>query len=195
MFAISLKMHYVRFLKQPILRQVAPGTSKKRDNNGTQKASPAVQALITLETDLGDSIFYDDIGLSCIVIDESTKGKTGATSKIARMEVQWPSGARSLNVEVSMKGITAKELASKALRLRIGSSPKTQGVAKDTTLLPEHDRKMSMPILIAQTSGVINSDGTAPSGRVQVERPLSLGNGKELSIWEDAGVSMARHVW
>lgn len=189
-----LKMHYVRFLKQPTLRQTPNPGSKKRGSNGVQKPRLSIHALITLETDLGDSIFYGDVGVTCTVFN-GAKGRDKApqSQQVSSIEVSWSGGMRSLAVEVPLSGLTAKELAAASLRLRVG--PSRVKSEDDEVKSRLQDDQLVMPIVIPQISALINVDGSAASGRVQVARPLAMGTDLELVIEEDAGVSMARHVW
>lgn len=201
-------MHYIRFLKQPSIR--IPQPSKKRGSDGTAKATASVHALVTIETDLGDSIFFGDADLTCAVLSVTAKdsvvSSTGAKSNgrqphphfiLGTINVAWTGGLRSLAVEVPLTGVDVKALTALKLRLCVTANGSTgHAVAgKGLEWVDTNSDYLVMPVVIAQTSGTITMKDAAAAGRVQVERPLSLGRGRELVIWEDAGISMARHVW
>lgn len=202
-------MHYVRFLKGPSLRTASlPSSKSKAESKPKQRASvntatSSVYALVTLETDLGDNIYYGDVELTCTVLVATPDINTNLSTSLSRgkaqsivspsshiiasLNITWSSGARTLAVEVPLPSGAVKGKAP-ALRLRV--------VAKNADGARIRDGVLVMPVVIPQTAAVIVQDAASVDGKRQVERPLALGtSGSELVIWEDAGVSMARHVW
>ncbi|KAL2062864.1 hypothetical protein VTL71DRAFT_5936 [Oculimacula yallundae] len=160
-------MHYIRFLKAP---------QRTRDSRGIYHLS----AVITITTDLGDSFLYSDLPL--VVGLENAEGKPLLGN--IRKEYLWTGshGFRGLPVEIET--------------IRVGPAPNMMIKAKE-----EHHMVDNFEEVLLQgrkgtedEGGVVSLRGNA-LGYGIVERSFNYGDGKSVHIWEEAGESIARHIW
>lgn len=159
-------MHYIRFLKSPKLRQ--EGTTRYID------------ATLTLTTDLGDNFYSQDVGLDIVC---SINGDT-STDQLAQCSVQWRAGMRLLPIELKIKPL------SKVMPCFV------EVKAKDLLLDQVHfvENTMHTPVIIsARTEVIVGPRG--PEGGNMLLRTVDLRSCGKLLIWEEAGDSIARHVW
>lgn len=161
-------MHYVRFLKMPRL---------VIENKRTQ----ILKSVITVDTDLGDDFYFFDAALDFSVLMSSS----AKPSVMLTETLHWNSGMRSLAVELTMP----PSYSSQPVRLQVAASVDPRHV------LQAHGGHLVMPLIIPATSAFIDPSKGSMVAEDQVERPLALFSGGYISIWEDAGISMARHVW
>jgi hypothetical protein len=161
-------MRYIRFLKTPRV-VTEKGTSKKQ-----------ISCLITITSDLGDSFLPYDLELSAELLSSQPSEET----KVWRT-VQWTAGMRSLPITFPL----AKHCVTSKLRVRVGVEPKSTYDAFDK--LSEEG-----------TCGVVSAwsprfDPFASAGATEklVERRFDLSGGHIVSICEETGESIARHLW
>ncbi|XPS79119.1 hypothetical protein M3J09_011106 [Ascochyta lentis] len=158
-------MRYLRFLKSPRI------TTDK----GTNRTH--VSCLITITSDLGDSFFPYHVELAAELIspagDEICVWRT----------VQWTAGMRSLAITLPLK----KSYASSPLRVRVGVEPKAQ--SDDFNELSHADAHG----IVSAWSADFNSPAN-PAGAKLVQRRFKMGE-KVISVWEETGESIARHLW
>ncbi|KAK5112894.1 hypothetical protein LTR62_003716 [Meristemomyces frigidus] len=159
-------MHYIRYLKPPIVL-VRPG-------------SVLLKSIVTITTDLGETFYPDDLDLVATL-----RGPDDDGDIYLRRRVKWPANARSLpiNFDLSRQEIdwpACVHIAAKAPNGGRGGCAKTLG------FLPE---------VVDIWSGVLNpTSGQFDSGR-RVERRFTSLAERTLSVLEDAGDSIARHLW
>lgn len=158
-------MRYIRFLKTP--RVVADRKTGKSD----------VYCLITITSDLGDSFLPYHVELSA----ELLSAKAPEQPLIWRT-VHWTSGTRSLPVTFPLP----KALASSSLRLRVGVEPKARHDGYEQLSDDGH-------------RGIVSAWSAEFSVSVEavrlVERRFTVARDQQLSIWEETGESIARHLW
>jgi hypothetical protein len=161
-------MRYIRFLKSPRVVTVK-GSSKQE-----------ISCLITITSDLGDSFLPYDIQLSAELLSSNPTDKV-----LVWRTMQWSAGMRTLPVTFPL----VKNRTSSKFRVRIGAEPKST-----------HDeyRKLSED----GTCGIVSAwssqfDGfmTASEAEKLVERRFELAHGVFVSIYEETGESIARHLW
>ena len=142
----------------------------------TNTRSGAIKSLITITNDLGDDLYQGDLKL------EAELFPSGAEKGAPSMQKQfmWTSGMRTLWIE--MERIPIDVCCS--IRLHIfGSNPLV-----GTSLL------MNFPDILSAWSQSFGIMANIEAGK-RVERRLELSSGTSLSIFEDLGESIARHIW
>lgn len=141
-----------------------------------RKRKASVKVVITITTDLGDSFFPEDIELVSSLVDSHYKVEgLGSTNS------QWRNGMRSVDAAIEI--VNHPEI-NWPIRLYIHA-----GGVKQIVLLSQDD----IPAIVPVSSDDINL-GIDREVRRRVERLFNT-NGPNLSIWEDTGESIARHVW
>lgn len=160
-------MRYIRFLKTPRIEN-EKGTSRRH-----------LYCLITITSDLGDSFLPHDIQLAAELLAGVDSGEHVAVWRT----VQWTGGMRSLPITLPLP---KSQVPSSLLRLRVGAEPKRT-----------HDEYAAL--LEQDARGVVSAWSppfTADTVAVKlVERRFKLPNGPVISIWEETGESIARHLW
>ena len=134
-----------------------------------------VKFVITVATDLGDAFFPGDIELVSCLIDSQSQ-ITGLDSANS----QWRNGMRSVDVEIDI-------VNHPDINWPIRLYTHAQGV-KSLRLGPDE-----IPIIVRVNSDDIDLDNNREARR-RVERPFFT-DGSSLSIWEETGESIARHIW
>ncbi|KAF2456645.1 putative methyltransferase-domain-containing protein [Lineolata rhizophorae] len=158
-------MHYIRFLKPP-------------KTNGTK-----ISALITIVTDLGESFLLDNVKLVAAI---RSADPGGALQE--KKEISWTGGSRSLAISINVKKNAALSLA---VRLRVG----VDGTNKTDSLGSlRRDKRNGLQIVSAWSDEFCIANGTSEAAKLVERRFLSSGN-RILSIWEETGESIARHIW
>ena len=142
------------------------------------KASPRrhVVALVTISSDLGDSFLPHSVQLSAELWTCEPSAEVVVWST-----VQWTAGLRSLLITLPLP--TSR--AAAPLRLRVGVVPKA--TCDDFGCLSDPGVR---GVVSAWSSPFTPSVGAAKL----VERRFRLLSG-EVSIWEETGESIARHLW
>jgi hypothetical protein len=161
-------MRYVRFLKSP--RVVTDkGTSRRH-----------VHCLITITSDLGDSFLPYDIQLAA-----ELSATTDVTQEILLVwsTVQWTAGMRSLPITFPLP---KSQSSLPKLRVRVGGEPKR--THDDFAAISEQDARG----VVSAWSPPFTSNENAVK---LVERRFKLPDGPIVSIWEETGESIARHLW
>ena len=142
-----------------------------------KRRKATVKFVITVTTDLGDNFFPDDIELSSCLIDSQYRIKgLGESTKS-----QWRNGMRSVDVQID---IVNHPDIKWPIRLYILA----KGVKESLGLSPD-----DIPTIIGATSDDIDL-GDNREARRRVARIFPT-DGPILSIWEETGESIARHIW
>lgn len=190
-------MHYIRFLKTPSLSRGSIGVH--------------LNAKITITTDLGESFLYFDLPILVILLDHA-----GNHSQVH--PCQWKAGKRELEISFSLPSavvlsgqrprwpckllvqpryanyrlrVLADVLAQSGQGDRVGLVlPVLSEQLTGGAVVPRGHDQRTRPEPDDQSSGL--SPGVTPK---RVARHLHMADGDEFYIWEEAGESIARHIW
>jgi hypothetical protein len=161
-------MRYIRFLKTPRV-VVEKGTQRKQ-----------ILCLITVTSDLGDSFLPYDVQLSAELLSSRPTEKV-----IAWKNIQWSAGMRSLPVTFPL--ITS--LGSSGFRVKVGVEPKST-----------HDEYSKLSdegtcSVVSAWTSEFDPFAAHDNAEKLVERRFKLSNGLDITICEETGESIARHLW
>ncbi|KAK4561101.1 hypothetical protein LTR86_005056 [Recurvomyces mirabilis] len=159
-------MHYIRFLKPP-KAEVKPGTI-------------LLKSIITITTDLGETFYPTDLDLIATLRSIQDEGEI-----YLYRTIPWPAHARSLPITFDLS------------RQQVVTWPACVHVAvqNPTNTGTTHPPSGFLPEIVDIWSGVLNPpQGLLDSGRRVERRFLSLA-ARRVSLLEDAGDSIARHLW
>jgi hypothetical protein len=164
----STLMRYTRFLKTPRV-VTEKGTSRSQ-----------ISCLVTITSDLGDSFLHEDIQISAELLSPGSNEEA-----LVWRTVQWTAGMRSLPVTFPL---TRSHSTSK-LRVRLGVEPKST-----------HDEYSKLSEeghcgVVSAWSSEFTASATADETEKIVERRFSLSQSHSMSILEETGESIARHLW
>ena len=163
-------VYYIRFLKTP------------KYCSTRIEGEVNVKAYITITTDLGDDFFPGQLTLTTSIYNGTLDAEISPV-RVSDHRLFWSQGMRGFPVNIFLK---TKELKH-PLRLRMVC--KASSVPETQVLVPT-----SIPDIVS-----IWSDSIEPAVQIsvstRVERRFSLGGGSRLSIWEEAGDSISRHLW
>ncbi|KAL3465541.1 putative methyltransferase-domain-containing protein [Aspergillus heterothallicus] len=157
---------YIRFLKTPRLQKQKTGTL-------------AASALICITTDLGDAFLAQDEDLVG-TLRLASNGKA-----VCQGQLQWRGGKRELSVAL---GPLPASIVRQSMIMEI-TSRVSQRISSDS-LLNQHD----IPLVISGWSAPFGGPQSEIADKL-VERRLSVNQTVKLSIWEETGNSIARHIW
>lgn len=139
-----------------------------------EKNNVQLKAVITVTTDLGETFYPDDADLVATIRETAHDGEV-----YARRKLKWPANARSLPVVFDL---TRTDIDWPAC-LHVGSKT---SVSKGPGFLP--------PIVDAWSGELNPNKGQFDSGW-RVERRFMPLNERAVALIEDAGDSIARHLW
>ena len=138
------------------------------------KGSIQLKAVITVTTDLGETFYPDDVDLVATLRENAQDGEV-----YLRRKLHWRAGARSLPVSFS---ISRNDLEWPAC---VHIAMKTPPVRSTGFLAP----------IVDVWSGDLNpTKGEFEAGH-RVERRFTSLNERAVSLIEDSGDSIARHLW
>ncbi|KAK5689898.1 hypothetical protein LTR97_012658 [Elasticomyces elasticus] len=139
------------------------------------KGSILLKAVITVTTDLGETFYPQDLELVATVRDTEQDGDI-----YLRRKLQWPGGARSLPVSFDL---SRQDVEWPACMHITSKTPKSTGSVG------------FLPPIVDVWSAVVNpTKGQFESGW-RVERRFASSAERTVSLLEDAGDSIARHLW
>ncbi|KAF2034654.1 hypothetical protein EK21DRAFT_97297 [Setomelanomma holmii] len=161
-------MRYIRFLKSP--RVVT--------EKGTQRDQ--IFCLITITSDLGESFLPYDVQLSAELLSSEPREVV-----LVWRTVQWTAGMRSLPITFPF----TKSRASSKYRIRVGVEPRSRHDTFDNFC-----DEGSCGIVSAWSSHFAPSANALEKQNL-VERRFKLGDSQALSMFEETGESIARHLW
>jgi hypothetical protein len=164
----KLHMRYIRFLKTP---RVVTEKESSRSH---------ISCLITITSDLGDSFLPYDVKLSAELLSSAPSEEV-----LVWQTLQWSAGMRSLSVTFPL----AKSHATSKLCVRVGVGPKS--AHDDYSSLSDDG---SRGVVSAWSSDFLASRSASAAEKL-VERRFSLTNGSTVSVLEETGESIARHLW
>jgi predicted nicotinamide N-methyase len=140
-----------------------------------------ISCLITITSDLGESFFPEQVNLTGALQAALPNGDI-YTSKALKWEPQM----RSLPLEFSIKDCTIDWPAKVHVSIRN---------APDLDLLASQGSGFELPNIISAWSDVLDPiSSISQTGRV-VERRFNSLDDRVISMWEETGESIARHLW
>ncbi|KAL4754169.1 hypothetical protein BDW72DRAFT_148415 [Aspergillus terricola var. indicus] len=158
-------VYYIRFLKTPRLQK--------------QKASSvSASALVCITTDLGDTFFSQDVDL-LVTLHPAHQGK----KILCQERLQWHGGKRELPIAL---GPIPANIAQQSMFMKVTATKSTSS----DFLLDQH----SIPLVISCWSATFGGPQSLVADKL-VERRFRVNQSVELSIWEETGNSIARHIW
>jgi hypothetical protein len=161
-------MRYIRFLKTPRV-VVEKETTRKQ-----------ISCLITITSDLGDSFLPYNVQLSAELLSSQSTEEV-----VAWKTIQWSAGMRSLPVTFPL----AKNRKFSAYRVKVGLEPKS--THDEYSKLSEEG---TCGVVSAWTSQ-FDPFATNDNPEKLVERRFRLSSGLVVTICEETGESIARHLW
>ena len=162
-------VHYIRFLKVPRIQ-----SAESKGKNAT------VKALVTITTDLGDDFYPGNVELAATI----TQGKVGGrlNERKSAKDLMWRAGMRSLSVDFELKRKDSEGPLEICISCRNGGDAEGK-------LLPAY-----IPRIVSVWSEIFVVSKGWPTSNI-AERRFRLGNNTSLSIREEMGESIARHLW
>lgn len=156
-------MKYIRFLKPPKLQ------------------GDAVVALITITSDLGESLLSAHLSLIAVLRPESDTSEA-----LSQQLVNWNNGMRTLKITFDVR----KSKVKGPIRVQVLQQSKNP-----LDLIRSASNFLELPPVISAWSDVLYLQQGVRESDKFVERKLLLSNGTVLGIWEETGESIARHIW
>ncbi|KAK3718931.1 hypothetical protein LTR37_004847 [Vermiconidia calcicola] len=139
------------------------------------RGSVLLKAVLAITTDLGETFYPEDVDLVITVRDTENDGDI-----YLRRKVQWKAGARSVPVTFDLSHQDVEWPACVHVAVKNSNTANICGF---------------LPPICDVWSGLVNpTKGRMDSGRRVERRFLSVAE-RELSLLEDAGDSIARHLW
>ena len=140
--------------------------------------SISLDIIVTITTDLGDYFYPNNITLYSIVRPENSSDKL-----IKKVSINWKPGYRCLKF---------------GIRLSINEVPESFYINVTSETEDKIDDNLSLHNIRAvhaiSTAPIHPSNGTATVENV-ARRTLHMWNNTDVTIWEDIGESIARHIW
>ncbi|RDI79948.1 hypothetical protein Vi05172_g10048 [Venturia inaequalis] len=161
-------MRYIRFLKTPKLH------AKEASNS-------VVKLVVTIVSDLGETFFPDDLLLAATLRSDKHHGDI-----YLRKTVKWEAGMRALPIELNFE------------QNHIDWPARVHVHARDATRsdhFERHDDGSDMPNIISVWSDVLDPPQGIFEASKSAERRFTPLSNRTLSIWEETGESIARHLW
>ena len=138
------------------------------------RGSVSLKAVLAVTTDLGETFYPDDLELVTTLRDSEPDGDI-----YLRRKVQWKAGARSIPITFDLSYQDVEWPACVHVSMKSASS-------KHSSFLP--------PIVDVWSGPLHPTKGRMESGRRVERRFMSLSE-RPVSLVEDAGDSIARHLW
>ncbi|KAK5000941.1 hypothetical protein LTR66_000287 [Elasticomyces elasticus] len=160
-------MHYIRFLKTPKIHV---------DDNST-----ILKAVVTITTDLGETFYPHEVLLAATLRSLDHDGDV-----YMRKTVTWTAGLRSLPITFDLSHTDVDWPA----RLHVGVR---DGLRADH--LENHYTPGNLPALISVWSDALDPTKGVYESQRKVERRFTPFGERPLTIGEDTGESIARHLW
>lgn len=162
-------VYYIRFLKTPRFEQ--------------QKKQVFISALICITTDLGDNFLAEDVDLIATWAIRFSGENLSSTS------LKWQAGARQLPIQVPVHlslGQMNDFPHAAVLEVRPQNSSTSHDVLKE----------QSMPLVVSGSSDHFRWPSEGPADKL-IKREFTICDTgpRFLTIWEETGNSIARHIW
>ncbi|QDS67643.1 hypothetical protein FKW77_004615 [Venturia effusa] len=161
-------MRYIRFLKTPKLHvKAGPGS--------------VINLVITITTDLGETFYPDDLLLAATLRSDRYDGDI-----YLRKTVKWVAGMRALPIALDFEQNHIDWPARVHVHAR--NAPMSDHFQR-------HDDGSDMTSIISAWSDVLNPPQGIFEASKSVERRFTPLSNRTLSMWEETGESIARHLW
>lgn len=164
-------VYYIRFLKLPKISTVD-------HSRAVDHSRSVVKALITITSDLGESIYDGDLPLwvSLVAANEND------TTALANRDVFWKRGMRCLSIEMDPRHVSTVTWSARMV------------VTAHRKAVPDALSSETLPDFVSAWSDSFASDATQGNSQ-WVTRRFEPTEGMVLEIREDIGESIARHTW
>jgi hypothetical protein len=148
-------------------------TPKLQDNS--------IRTTITITSDLGETFLNDEVQLTATLRAADPGGNI-----YLRTKLKWKPGMRALSVSFS--------LADKQIEwpARVYIAPKD---AQDPDCFNKQHGMSGLPNIISAWSDIMDPSENITTASRTVERRFKSLNNHVLSMWEETGESIARHLW
>ncbi|OCL06255.1 S-adenosyl-L-methionine-dependent methyltransferase [Glonium stellatum] len=139
-----------------------------------------LKTLITITSDLGETFLPDDVFLAATLHSDDPEGDI-----YLRKILKWTGGMRSLPIVFDL----AFTDLDWPIRVHVGikGSPNSDHFEK------HHNAEL--PSIISAWSALVDVRKGMNEAEKRVERRFTLLSNRTLSIWEETGESIARHLW
>ncbi|KAF2842923.1 hypothetical protein M501DRAFT_1005628 [Patellaria atrata CBS 101060] len=141
----------------------------------------SIKSVITVTSDLGDSFLAEDLLLSASVRSNDTHGKV-----MLRQTVKWSAGMRACPVSFDI----SKSKMNWPARVHVGLKNFV-----DADLFENQQDDNYLPSIVSVWSSILDPLQGIKQAERKVERRFRPMNHRTLSIWEETGESIARHIW
>jgi hypothetical protein len=161
-------MRYIRFLKTPkLIVQAGPKST--------------IKLVITITSDLGETFFPDDVLLAATLRSDKHNGDI-----YLRKTVKWEAGMRALPIELEFEHNHIDWPATVHVHAR--SQPMSDHFDR-------HDNGSDLATIISAWSDILDPPQGIFEAAKAAERRFTPLSNRTLSIWEETGESIARHLW
>ncbi|RDW93866.1 protein N-lysine methyltransferase family protein [Aspergillus mulundensis] len=160
-------VYYIRYLKAPRLQKQKTG-------------SISASALICITTDLGDAFLSQDVDLLVTLHPAQAENKI-----LCQERVQWHGGKRELPITL---GPLPAGISQLSMIMKVTASKSTS-----TSSDPLMDQQ-NIPLVLSCWSTSFGGRQSLIAEKL-IERRFRVNQSVELSIWEETGNSIARHIW
>ncbi|KAL4810967.1 putative methyltransferase-domain-containing protein [Aspergillus unguis] len=161
-------VYYIRFLKTPRLQKQKTGAI-------------SATALICITTDLGDAFLAQDSDLLVTLHPAQNEEKI-----ICQERLQWLGSKRELPISL---GPFPTKIAQLSMVMRVTAS-KASTTSGSDSLLDQN----TIPLVVSGQSTMFGAPQSLIADKL-IERRFRLNQSVGLSIWEETGNSIARHIW
>lgn len=162
-------VYYIRFLKTPRFEQ--------------QKKQVFISALICITTDLGDDFLAEDVDLI------ATWAIRFSRKNLSSTQLKWQAGARQLAIQIPVH-------LSLAQMNDFPHAAVLEVHQQDSSTIPDVLKEQSMPLVISGISDYFRWPSEGPADKL-IKREFKICDREPrfLTIWEETGNSIARHIW
>ena len=140
----------------------------------------SITAVVTITSDLGETFLAEDTFLNATLLSADQDGR-----KHLRQTLRWKAGMRALPLSFKIQRCDLQW----PVRICVSAKDSTQSDGFDSL------HGAVLPTVISAWSDVLDLPHGITEARRTVERRFSLTDSRKLSIWEDTGESIARHLW
>lgn len=168
------EMHYIKFLKLPVL--------------ASSKQGSIIKTVIAMTTDLGDDYFPSDVTLEFELLAQNPAKPKASSNIILSHTRQWSIGMRALPVELKVPSKSAN--ASTIYQLRVDASKSGYSTSFDFS-----DGTLVTPRVMPVLSAPFSTSSPPADPDFDVIRVVPLKDNPELRVYEATGDSIARHIW
>ncbi|EKG14787.1 Nicotinamide N-methyltransferase putative [Macrophomina phaseolina MS6] len=133
--------------------------------------------LVTVTSDLGDDFLLADVALTATLRSPDHNGDI-----YLRKSLKWSAGMRALPITFDLRNCDL-------------DWPVVVHVGPKTDRLDRQNYNADLPALISAWSSILDPTAGVMEAEKKVERRFIPLSNRTLSIWEETGDSIARHIW